>query len=133
MKSLILLGLLTLQANAEPTRHRNEATLTTASYMEVIQDYLNQLMVQIKPFGIGALSGATLGALESEIVDPVLANLNDFCALSIQAGALGGAGYMAYTNQDSAVVQEFKKPATALGVLAGLLAWYHFMGEGLGL
>lgn len=133
MKALILLGLLALQGNAEQMGHRDGATPTASSPIDVIKDYVNQLMAQMKPFGVGVLSGASLAALETKLIDPALAGFDDKLALAMESAGLAGVGYAAYENRDSDIVQEYKKPATILGFFAGLFAYCKYMGEGLGI
>lgn len=123
MKAFILLTLFALQANKDGMHTRNES----ASYLDILKDYAHQLVEQAKPFAKGALGGAGLGALQTEVLAPVLNSIEyDSLAVAAELGLYGGAGYVAYDNQDNEVVQSLKNPATLAGVIAGILGWHNY-------
>lgn len=145
MKKLLLLSILAAQAYAAPT-HRNQINSTDGSnqspLLVVVADDAEQntpsgcpakawcrtLVAQARPFGIGVLSGAWLACLETMVVSRVLAPCSDVIAVSIETALLGALGYKVYTNEDNDLVQEVKKPAGLLGLLAGVLVWYQIHG-----
>jgi len=100
---------------------------------QVIKRCVMKALAQAKSFGIGMASGAAMGAFESEYMHPMLAPFDDKTVVGVYGAALGTAGVAAYAAKDTCVGKEFKKTATMVGMIAGLLAWYHYMGEGIGL
>jgi len=114
-----------------------EAPATQASMVDTMQNYAQQLVTQLqphlKPFGIGALAGASLGCLETEIINPIVSYLlasfkSDLLVVAAEAGIIGGAAYTVSQNQDEETAKENTKPAKLIGVLAGLIAWYALHG-----
>jgi len=107
------------------------STETTATMVDDIEYYYDQMLPYVGPFSYGFMVGAATGCLETEIINPIISYVlkgwSDLLVVAVEAGIIGGAGYMACKDQKSATTT-LKKPATLLGVLAGVIAWYNFHG-----
>ena len=157
MKTLLLASLLALPAYADGA-HRdqgsvdataaNESSQSAASTPSVaapsngcpflpacanscvtgITDCAKPLVAHTSPFVRGMLGGLALACLQTKVVDPLFALWSDEFVVSLEALGFASAATTVYAHRETSTVRELKKPATLVGVLAGLVAWYSFCG-----
>ena len=88
-------------------------------------------MPYMGPFSYGFMIGAGSACFETEVVNPVVSHLlkkwGDLYILGAECGVMTAA-YMAYRNQSNNEKSVLKQPTAILGMLAGIVAWYHLHG-----
>ncbi len=103
----------------------------TSSATDTLDYYYDQLTPYIGPFSYGFMIGAATGCFETEVVNPVVSWLlkgwHDLFVVGVELGVMGGAGYLTYKDQSNEETI-FAKPASLVGVLAGIIAWYNIHG-----
>lgn len=137
MKKLLLVGALVCgmfvdaladQPTGTETPQDSNAIALLSSNLDY---YYDQLMPYVGPFSYGFMIGAATGCLETELVNPLVSYLlkgwSDTFVVATELGVMGGAGYLAYKDQSNEETV-FAKPASVIGVLAGLIAWYNIHG-----
>lgn len=135
MKKLLLVGALVCGIYADALADQSTSPQTPVAAQSASVDpldyYYEQLTPYVGPFSYGFMIGAATGCFETEVVNPVVSWLlkgwNDMFVVATELGVMGGAGYLAYKDQSSEETV-FAKPASAIGVLAGVIAWYNIHG-----
>ncbi len=98
------------------------------SCLTSITDCAQPLVAHTSPFVRGMVGGLALACLQTKVVDPLFALCSDEFVVSLEALGFASALTAAYVHRETSTVGELKKPATLVGVLAGLVAWYSFCG-----
>lgn len=135
MKNLFLIGALACGMQAYALADESASLQTPAAVESISNDpldyYYEQLMPYMGPFSYGFMVGAATGCLETELVNPVaswlLKGWSDKFVVATELSVMGYAGYVAYNNQSSEE-SLLAKPASLVGVLAGIIAWYNIHG-----
>lgn len=135
MKKLLLIGALVFgmyaDALAGKTTPPQSSVAVESAGSDLLDHYYEQLMPYVGPFSYGFMIGAVTGGVETEVVNPVVSWLlkgwNDMFVVATELGVMGGAGYLVYKDQSSEETV-FAKPASLIGVLAGIIAWYNIHG-----
>lgn len=135
MKKLLLVGALVcgIYADALADEITPPETVVTgeASCTDMLDYYYDQVIPYVGPFSYGFMIGVATGCLETEIINPLvsyaLRGWNDIFAVGAELGIMAGAGYLASKDQrsDETIMA---KPASLVGVLAGIIAWYNIHG-----
>jgi hypothetical protein len=135
MKKLLLIGALVCGMYADALAGQSTPpqtpVATELSGSDLLDYYYEELMPYVGPFSYGFMIGAVTGGFESEVVNPVVSWLlkgwNDMFVVGVELGVMGGAGYLVYKDQSNEETV-FAKPASLVGVLAGIIAWYNIHG-----
>lgn len=135
MKKLLLIGALACgiyaDALAGQATKNSQASVVAESLNNDLDYYYDQLMPYVGPFSYGFMIGAATGCFETEMVNPVVSYLlkgwSDTFVVATELGIMGGAGYIACKEQSNEETV-FAKPASLIGVLAGIIAWYNIHG-----